>query len=63
MIDSLNLENRIDWRGRVADPFPLYEEADLLSSSPSLFDSYPNTVLEAIHTGCPCHRYVNRGDS
>jgi glycosyltransferase involved in cell wall biosynthesis len=39
-------------RGRVADPFPLLAGADLMVV-PSLFDSFPDTVLEALHVGTP----------
>ena len=42
----------VHFQGRVSDPFPYYEAADLLVV-PSLFDSYPDTVLEALHTGIP----------
>ena len=52
LIIRLGLTERIHWLGRVQNPFPLYLESDLLVV-PSFFDSYPNTVLEAIHTGCP----------
>jgi glycosyltransferase involved in cell wall biosynthesis len=34
------------------DPFPFYAERDLLVY-PSLYDAFPDTVLEALHTGCP----------
>ena len=51
-IERLGLTGQIHFRGRVSDPFPYYEAADLLVV-PSLFDSYPDTVLEALHTGIP----------
>lgn len=35
-----------------SDPFPFLVSHDLLLF-PSLFDAYPDTVLEALHTGCP----------
>ncbi len=38
--------------GRRKDPFPFLAEADLVVV-PSLFDSYPNVVLEALHVGTP----------
>jgi glycosyltransferase involved in cell wall biosynthesis len=38
--------------GRVPEPFSEIVSADLLVV-PSLFDSYPNTVLEALHAGTP----------
>lgn len=40
------------FHGRLKDPFPILASADLLVV-PSLFDSYPNTVLEALHVGTP----------
>jgi len=40
------------FHGRVSNPFIPTMEADLLVV-PSLFDSYPNSILEAIHTGTP----------
>jgi glycosyltransferase involved in cell wall biosynthesis len=39
-------------RGRVDEPFRKIAESDLLVV-PSLLDSYPNTVLEALHVGTP----------
>lgn len=51
-IERLGLTGMIHFQGRVSDPFPYYEAADLLVV-PSLFDSYPDTVLEALHTGIP----------
>jgi glycosyltransferase involved in cell wall biosynthesis len=38
--------------GRVPDAFPVVSACDLLVV-PSLFDSYPNSVLEALHAGTP----------
>lgn len=46
------LSGRVRFQGRVADPFPFYRDADLMVV-PSLFDSYPDTVLEALHVGVP----------
>ena len=51
-IERLGLTGLVHFQGRVSDPFPYYEAADLLVV-PSLFDSYPDTVLEALHTGIP----------
>jgi len=39
-------------RGRVADPFEVMAGADLVVA-PSLFDSFPDTILEALHVGTP----------
>ncbi len=44
--------DRVRFHGRQSDPFPFYASADLLVV-PSLFDSYPDTVLEALHVGLP----------
>ncbi len=52
LADSLGFTGSIRFHGRVADPFPFYRDADLLVV-PSLFDSYPDTVLEALHVGTP----------
>jgi len=38
--------------GRTQTAFKLLIEKDLLAV-PSLFDSYPNVILEALHTGTP----------
>jgi glycosyltransferase involved in cell wall biosynthesis len=49
---DFGIAERVHFYGRIADPFPLIIAADLLIV-PSLFDSYPNTVLEALHAGTP----------
>ncbi|MCX7786467.1 MAG: glycosyltransferase family 4 protein [Spirochaetes bacterium] len=46
------LADRVRFHGRVSDPFPFYRDCDLLVV-PSVFDSYPDTILEALHTGIP----------
>lgn len=45
-------EGIIRVHGRLADPFPFISDADLMII-PSDFDSYPDTVLEALHAGTP----------
>lgn len=52
MVASRALQQRVHFLGYVPDPLPLIADADLLIV-PSLFDSYPNTVLEALHVGTP----------
>lgn len=52
MIMRTSLSGKVHFHGRVADPFPFYRDADLMVV-PSLFDSYPDTVLEALHVGVP----------
>ena len=49
---SLGLADRIGFLGRVGEPLAAIAGADLLVV-PSLFDSYPNTILEALHVGTP----------
>ncbi len=51
-IRANGLEGAVRFHGAVADPFPWYRDSDLLVV-PSLFDSYPNTILEALHAGLP----------
>jgi glycosyltransferase involved in cell wall biosynthesis len=34
------------------DPFPYLAESDLMVY-PTLYDAFPDTILEALHTGCP----------
>lgn len=46
------LAARVRFHGRVADPFSFYAAADLMVV-PSLFDSFPDTVLESFHCGIP----------
>lgn len=51
-LDRHGLREQVRFHGRVTDPYPFYKMADLLVV-PSVFDSYPNTVLEALHSGIP----------
>jgi glycosyltransferase involved in cell wall biosynthesis len=46
------MESRVRIHGRVSNPFDFLEKSDLLVV-PSDFDSYPDTVLEALHVGIP----------
>jgi len=50
-INKYNLSDMVSVDG-YRDPFPYFVSHDLLLY-PTLYDSYPDTVLEAIHTGCP----------
>lgn len=52
LIASLKLEQLISLHGKVSAPLPFMVAADLLVA-PSLFDSYPNVILEALHVGLP----------
>lgn len=47
-----DLNDKIKLYGRVADPFAFISNADLMVV-PSDFDSYPDTILEALHAGTP----------
>lgn len=51
-LEQHGLKDNVRFHGRVSDPFPFMQSDDLMVI-PSLFDSYPNTVLEALHTGIP----------
>jgi glycosyltransferase involved in cell wall biosynthesis len=46
------LSDRVALRGAVSDALRRIADADLLVL-PSLYDSFPNVVLEALHTGTP----------
>ncbi len=52
IIQEAGLSNRVRFHGKVSTPLEYMKEADLLVT-PSLFDSYPNVVLEALHVGLP----------
>jgi glycosyltransferase involved in cell wall biosynthesis len=52
LLSRQGLSEMVSLRGKVADPFPVLKDTDLLVV-PSLFDSYPNSVLEALHVGTP----------
>lgn len=49
--DDLGLSSAITWPGYTA-PFPHLADASLMIF-PSLYDAFPDTVLEALHVGCP----------
>ncbi len=51
-IREQKMEERIRFQGRVSNPFDYLRESDLMVV-PSIFDSYPDTVLEALHSGIP----------
>jgi glycosyltransferase involved in cell wall biosynthesis len=50
--ERLGLSGVVSFKGQVSDPFSYLERADLLVF-PTLFDGYPNVVLEALHVGLP----------
>ena len=51
-VRSAGLEDKIRFFGKTSKPFEAIAAADLVVV-PSLYDSYPNVVLEALHTGTP----------
>jgi glycosyltransferase involved in cell wall biosynthesis len=51
LIQKLNIEEIISLEG-FQNPFPYFSECDLMVY-PTLYDAYPDTILEAIHVGCP----------
>jgi glycosyltransferase involved in cell wall biosynthesis len=51
LIKKLDIEEMVSLEG-FKDPFPYLADCDLLVY-PTLYDAFPNTVLEALHTGCP----------
>jgi glycosyltransferase involved in cell wall biosynthesis len=51
LIRNLDIEENIIIEG-FKDPFPWLAECDLMVY-PTLYDAFPDTVLEALHTGCP----------
>jgi glycosyltransferase involved in cell wall biosynthesis len=51
-VRSAGLAGTVTFHGRIADPLEMMSAADLVVI-PSLFDSYPNVILEALHVGTP----------
>jgi glycosyltransferase involved in cell wall biosynthesis len=51
LIQKLDIEDMVFIEG-FKDPFPYLAECDLMVY-PTLYDAYPDTVLEALHVGCP----------
>ncbi|AEF82999.1 glycosyltransferase family 4 protein [Leadbettera azotonutricia] len=51
LIKQLNVEDMVCIEG-FKDPFPYLAECDLMVY-PTLYDAFPDTVLEALHTDCP----------
>jgi len=49
-LERAGVGNEVTFPGRVADSLPVIAAGDLLIV-PSLFDSYPDTILEALHVG------------
>lgn len=51
LVDRLSVRDMISFEG-YADPFPFLASRDLLVY-PSLYDAFPDVILEALHAGCP----------
>lgn len=51
LVSRLGLTERVGFEG-FQNPFPYLAKADLLVY-PSLYDAFPDTLLEALHVGCP----------
>lgn len=51
-VRSAGIEGMVRFHGRIADPLAMMSAADLVIV-PSMFDSYPNVILEALHVGTP----------
>ncbi len=51
LAEKLGIEKAITWAG-YTDPFPYLATASMMIF-PSLYDAFPDTILEALHTGCP----------
>lgn len=51
LVDRLSVRDMISFEG-YADPFPFLASRNLLVY-PSLYDAFPDVILEALHAGCP----------
>lgn len=51
-VEVLGIARSVRFYGRVPSTFPLMAECDLMVA-PSLFDSYPDVILLALHAGIP----------
>jgi glycosyltransferase involved in cell wall biosynthesis len=51
LVESLGIKEQVQFVG-FALPFPYLASCDLFVY-PTLYDAFPDTVLEALHTGCP----------
>jgi glycosyltransferase involved in cell wall biosynthesis len=51
LMHELDIEEMVSIEG-FKDPFPYLAESDLMVY-PTLYDAYPDTILEALHVGCP----------
>jgi glycosyltransferase involved in cell wall biosynthesis len=51
LVKELDIGDHVHFEG-FKDPFPYYASCDLMVY-PTLYDAFPDTILEALHTGCP----------
>ncbi len=51
LVKSLDIADMVSFEGYTM-PFPFLERSDLMVY-PTLYDAFPDTILEALHTGCP----------
>jgi glycosyltransferase involved in cell wall biosynthesis len=51
LIRKLDIEDMVSLEG-FQNPFPYLADCDLMVY-PTLYDAFPNTVLESLHAGCP----------
>lgn len=50
--ERLGITHLVTFAGFVNPPFPYFRDSSLLVY-PTLYDAFPDTVLEALHAGCP----------
>jgi Glycosyltransferase len=51
LVKKLQIGNMVSFEGYTL-PFPFLERCDLMVY-PTLYDAFPDTILEALHVGCP----------
>jgi glycosyltransferase involved in cell wall biosynthesis len=51
LVEDLGIDDIVRFEG-FADPFPFLAKCDLMVY-PTLYDAFPDAVLESLHAGCP----------